>query len=67
MRCRTAIGRTGLFEGRQFTAEVILWADGFQVANPLNQFAIGDRDPLKYNRDGSLDLYIQHEDPGRDY
>ena len=38
--------------------------DGFPVANPIKRYAIGDRDPLKYNADGSLDLYIQPESPG---
>lgn len=39
---------------------------GFQVANPINRFAIGSRDPLRRNPDGSVDLLIQHANPGGD-
>jgi hypothetical protein len=39
-------------------------AEGFQSANSINRFAIGDRDDLAFGEDGSLELYLQHDDPG---
>ncbi len=41
-------------------------ADGFPVVNPRNRYAIGDRDELAYNSDGSLEIYVQPESPGKD-
>ena len=40
--------------------------EGYQVANPLNRFAISSWMPFRFNPDGSLDLYFQNESPGAD-
>jgi hypothetical protein len=39
---------------------------GYFIANPLNRYAIGNRDALKFNPDGSLDIYVQAQTPGAD-
>jgi len=37
--------------------------EDYLVDNPIGRYAIGDRDPLVYQPDGSLELLIQHEQP----
>jgi hypothetical protein len=41
-------------------------AEGYQVPNALNRFAVSSWMPFKYATDGSLDLYFQNGSPGAD-
>ena len=52
---------------RAFLAARTLYdPDGFQVANSLNPFAVSSWMPFKHDPDGSLTLYLQIENPGKD-
>ena len=51
---------------RAFWSLTMYDKDRYLTDNPIKRYAIGDRNPLKYNADGSLDIYVQHDDPGVD-
>jgi hypothetical protein len=38
----------------------------FFVENPLNRYTLSQRNKLNVNADGSVDLYLQHDNPGGD-
>jgi hypothetical protein len=46
-----------------FWSLTIFDEQGFLVDNPIQRYAIGDRNPLLTNPDGTLDIRIQHERP----
>ncbi|CAB3705181.1 hypothetical protein CEY09_29065 [Achromobacter marplatensis] len=57
------------FESGQLPPAGAAWSlaaydgQGMPVANLLNRYALGDRAPLRYNADGSLDVHISHAPP----
>jgi hypothetical protein len=58
--------KTSLPPVKAFWSITLYSREGFFVPNPLNRFGLGDRDPLRYNKDGSLDLYIQRDKPAKE-
>ena len=40
--------------------------EGFFVPNPLDRVNLSQQNAFNVNEDGSLDLYIQHDSPGKD-
>jgi len=60
------------FDGSSLPPVEAFWSvtlydpEGYQVANPLNRFALSSWMPFKYDPDGSLTLYLQNENPGKD-
>ena len=40
--------------------------NGLFIKNVINRFSVGSRNPVKYNKDGSVDIYIQKDNPGKD-
>jgi hypothetical protein len=65
-RYRMHFEKTNLPPVRAFWSVTAYDQDGYFIANPINRYAIGDRDALKFNPDGSLDVYVQGTSPGTD-
>ena len=51
---------------RGFWSLTMYDAEYFFVDNPLNRYTLSQRDPLRKNADGSVDLYLQATSPGPD-
>lgn len=65
-RYRLHMSAAGLPPVNAFWSITAYGRDDFLIDNPLQRYALGDRDPLVYNADGSLDIYIQSDAPAND-
>ena len=50
----------------EFWSVTLYDLQGYPVPNPTDRYTLGDRSNLKPNADGSLDIYLQSENPGAD-
>jgi hypothetical protein len=50
----------------EFWSVTVYDLQGFIVPNPVDRYTLGDRSNLQLNADGSLDIYLQRENPGAD-
>lgn len=48
---------------RAFWSVTAYGDDEFFIDHPQRRYALGDRDPLVFNADGSLDLWVQADEP----
>ncbi|MDR2040726.1 MAG: DUF1254 domain-containing protein [Tannerella sp.] len=64
-RYRIHFGKGQLPPAQSFWSYTVYGPDRYLVENPLRRYALGDRDALQYNADGSLDLYLSRESPGK--
>ena len=51
---------------RAFWSVTLYNQDQFFAKNAIDRYTLGSNDPLKKNPDGSIDIYIQRESPGKD-
>jgi hypothetical protein len=52
---------------KAFWSVTLYGPDSFFVANPINRYAISSWMPLRRGADGSIDIYIQQDSPGKDW
>ncbi|MCD7976162.1 MAG: DUF1214 domain-containing protein [Tannerellaceae bacterium] len=53
----------GFPPAQAFWSYTIYNAERYLVQNPIDRYAIGDRNELIYNEDGSLDIYLSYKSP----
>ena len=60
------LGKEEMFPTNSGVWSISVYRENFYVRNSIERYAIAPWMPLKYNADGSLDVYIQAESPGAD-